>query len=352
MLGYTQSLFNTPLRAFSPSFPWARHLLVKIDSGGNVQWARLVCCNSRGIYETADGSFLVVGDRPYEQKDKTTKTNTMLVKLDSGGKIKWSQTYDSGYNDSGTTVVETRDGEIMIGGAVQIPGSDYDALLIKLTSDGQPVWAKKYEYEKQQGLFSLIETSDRGWMLMGPHKEGNSVSSVLLMKVSSKGDIAWAKTYNSNGHYDRGTAMIQGYNNSYLVVGRSDDINTAGGSGEDPQGAAILVNEKGDVIASDYIAHSALMSAAQTGDGEYMVTGTYGRSDSQTPNMFIAYWVPIINEKSGPPFSSVPITMNERSLTLSVDNGPLEDDFIQNLDVTVLQVPADQALTNGKGDAK
>jgi hypothetical protein len=347
LLGESQSMFNTPLRAFSTSYPSPRPLLVKIDVSGNVQWARIVCCDSHGIYETTDGSFLVVGRLHRMQQNKTYKTDIILTKLAADGKAIWSKTYDLGHNDFSTTVTEAHDGGILIGGADQIAGADNDAFLLKLTADGQPVWAKKYECEKDQGVFSLIETDDTGWLVMGPHHESDQNKSIHLMSISSNGDVRWANAYNSSGYADTGIAMIRGYEHSYLIVGRSDGNKAAMTSEKDTKGAVLLVNEKGEVIASKHIALStALMSAAKFGNGEYVVTGTYvGRTGGGPNSLFTAFWQPVLINKSGSPFASVPIMLNAKSITVTSGVWPSEDTFIQNLDVQDLQVTRDQAPT-------
>lgn len=344
LLGDTLSMFNTPLRVFATHYPSPRSLLIKTDVSGNVQWARFVCCNSRGIYETTDGSYLVVGWRYNEQNNKTYTEDITLVKLDSAGKIKWSKTYASAYGNSFCSAVkEASDGGIMIGGAFQTPESDYDAFLLKLTDDGSLVWAKKYEYEKNQGLFNILETEDHNWMLMGPHRGGGGQDAVFVAKVSSSGNVVWSNFYNSIGHYDSGTKMIQGYDKSYLIVGRSDTIDTTDRPEETTKGAILLINEKGDIITSAHIAPpTVLMSASRDGKGKYVLVGTYIRPSRGKYSIFATDWFPQMKEKAEAPFKAVPITLNMKSINMMVGVESTEDAFIQNLDVMDLQVKQDQ----------
>jgi hypothetical protein len=350
MLGDTLSLFNTPLRVLSPHYKSPRPLLVKIDNAGNVQWARTLYCNLRSIYETVDGSFLAVGDfyrqQRYAGKFKTHKykSDVILVKLDKEGRVKWSKTYASGdSNAHASTVRESHDGGIMIGGTIQMSGADNDVFLVKLTADGALVWSKMYEYEKHQGFNDILETEDHGWLLMGPHTDGDTTCAILLVKVSPAGDVLWSNLYSSTEQFDRGSTMIRGYNNSYLIVGRSDNVETRRKSDENAKGAFLLVNEKGHIITSAQIAlPTVLMSAAMAGKGEYVVVGSYIKSDRWKYGMFTASWRPQMKGKSRSSFSAIPITLSAKTVTTLVAAESAEDDFIVNLDVIELNVKPDE----------
>ncbi len=354
MLGQTQSLFNTPLRVISPHSPWPRPLLIKITGTGNLQWSRIICCDSQTLYEARDGSFLVLGRRHSNQGDQTDKTDIILTAVDTADKIKWSRTHASGSNYFGTIITQAHDGTIMIGGSTQMSGSDFDMFLLKLTEDGQPVWARKYELAGDQGLYGLTETTDHGWIATGPNIQGAGVKSVLAMKLTPDGDIVWSNTYNSIGYYDKPTRMISGYENSFLIVGRSDDVKSGEQSEEESKGAAILLNEDGHVITSAHIARSAaLMSASKTADGEYALLGSCAGLKTQTPKMFAAFWKPTINEKNTANFSPTPVTL--RTVTISgmqVHDESIEDEFIRNVDVTELQISQEQLSPNTKDATK
>jgi len=334
MLGDTLSMFNTPLRVYSTHYPSPRPLLVKIDGDGNVKWARIVCCNSRSIYETGDGSYVVAGELYHRPKFPNKfsvryPSDIILTKLNRDGTVKWSKTYRADSSTFGSTVREARDGSILIGGAIQVSSTNKNVLLVKVSSDGSFLWSKTYEYDSNQGIYDMLETEDRGWLLMGPQKSGNSQNSILLFKVSSTGDILWSNLYNSSGNHDLGAAMIHGYGSTYLIVGRSDSIEEAGRSEEKTKGAILFINEKGQIITSTHFSPATVfMSAAMVNKEEYVLVGTHEKSDRWRNSMFIANWLPTMASKDSSAYSAKSITLFGKSVLMFANNEKGEDEFI------------------------
>src|SRR5689334_22908541 len=71
--------------------------LVKTDKYGDTVWTRKYgywgyLCELTGIVQTADGGYIVTGDY---------NGDILLLKIDSGGNLNWARTYGDTLNDAG-----------------------------------------------------------------------------------------------------------------------------------------------------------------------------------------------------------------------------------------------------------
>src|SRR6056297_1705944 len=93
------------------------------------------------IIATDDGGYLVVGER---SDPSTERLNIWAVKLDSNGSVIWGNTYDASRRDEVAGAFQMNDGGFIVGGdslVTDSSGSEQDALVMKLGSDGTISWA-------------------------------------------------------------------------------------------------------------------------------------------------------------------------------------------------------------------
>ena len=86
-------------------------LIVRIDNNGTLQWAKKFGgTDSEWIYKvrpTSDGGYITCG---YTMSTGAGMRDAMLVKLDAGGNISWARTYGTANNDYLVDVRQTSDG--------------------------------------------------------------------------------------------------------------------------------------------------------------------------------------------------------------------------------------------------
>jgi len=178
--------------------------VVKIDSAGNIEWDKTLGGSQsdqlHNIIETSDNGYLLTGlSTSNISGDKTENSqggsDYWIVKLDSSGIIEWQNTIGGSSADNGHVAVQTADGKYIIGGYSKsdISGDktengkgNFDCWLIKLNGVGIIEWQNTIGGSEQDGIRTLIQTSDTGYLL-----GGESISNI-------SGD----KTENSKGGYD------------------------------------------------------------------------------------------------------------------------------------------------------
>jgi hypothetical protein len=179
-------------------------LVLKLDSSGNVQWQRELSPSGsttntllNAVRQTSDGGYITVGQ--FTTSSSRPVGNILVVKLDSGGNLQWQNGYanlnSSGVPVDGETVndvIQTSDGGYLVGGdwSDGQPGLAssccHGGLLLKLTSSGGVQWQHAYTRVLPNGnvigseINSLSSLPGGGYLLAGASDLLDSTGRVIL----------------------------------------------------------------------------------------------------------------------------------------------------------------------------
>ncbi len=177
---------------------------------------------SRSLVETADGGYALAG---WIESSLGRETDFWLVKTDSQGTIEWNQTYGGTNSEKAHCVVQTSDGGYALAGYTNSFGAgNYDFWLVKTDAEGNMQWNKTYGGPESEDAYSLIETSDGGFVLAGETASvGAADYDFWLIKTDENGVMEWNHTYggtDSDQAYSLvktsdGGIVIAGYTNSF-----------------------------------------------------------------------------------------------------------------------------------------
>ncbi len=206
--------------------------VVKMDSSGNIEWEKMIedaaTQIGQSVIETSDGDFIVTADHYPDPSNN----DTLIIKFDSSGNIIWQKIYSTteiyAYILS---ITETSDGNfIMVGGTTEGNGS-FDVLVIKMDTDGVIMWQNAYGGSGYENARLVVETVD-GNYLIGGQTDSYSVGDrdFWYLKLDDAGDIISQKTFggvlydsvyglkeiNSNGDL-----LMTGQVESWVAGGRS-----------------------------------------------------------------------------------------------------------------------------------
>ena len=116
--------------------------IIKLDSGGNVDWRRTLNSNSRehhhfSAISTQSGDLVIVGSST-QTSAIGTKDNAFMVRLDSKGNILWTKPYGTAdYDDWGWSVFETPNTNLVFVGSTQSFGASlFDIYLVGTNAEG------------------------------------------------------------------------------------------------------------------------------------------------------------------------------------------------------------------------
>ena len=194
--------------------------------------------------------------------------------------------------------------------------NDWDMFLIKLDDTGEVIWKKIYGGSGDDFGFSLVETLEGGFVLVGySNSQDGDVPPTKgyhdnwIIKVDESGELIWKKSMGYSGH-DHAYNVIATTDGGYFFNGFLDVTasNGLGNSGKSSESSRHGVGEfwchkldaNGNIQWQRYFGgtnNDRSHDAIQTRDGNYLVVGTSESDDVDVKNPIGSYdlWVVMIS---------------------------------------------------------
>jgi len=205
-----------------PNVQDADLLIVRTDSNGDSLWSKFYGSSEddvgRSILQTQDGGFVIAGYK---------YTDVWLLKTDSSGDTLWTKTYGGSDADRGYAAQITSDGGFIIVGSTRSFGSgSFDFFLIKTDSSGDTVWTKSYGGSNDERAYSVMQTSDDGYIIVGETTSfGSGNDDVWMVRTDSFGDTLWTKSF-GGAESDEGHSVIQASDGGFVIAGVKESLVT------------------------------------------------------------------------------------------------------------------------------
>ncbi|MBK8683194.1 MAG: T9SS type A sorting domain-containing protein [Chitinophagales bacterium] len=226
--------------------------VVKLDSSGNIQWQKTFGGSMvdylYSVNQTSDGGFFLAGYSTSDISGDKTEPNSggdyWVLKLDSIGNIEWQNTIGGSNLDVLYSATLTSDGGYFLGGYSNsnISGDksedglgSYDYWVVKLDSSGNIQWQNTIGGSDVDWLYSVIQTSEGGYLLGGESRSGISGDKTepahyvdyWVVKLDSLGNIQWENTIGGGGvGTDVLNSVIQTSDGGYFLGGYSSSKNS------------------------------------------------------------------------------------------------------------------------------
>lgn len=221
--------------------------IVKTDSLGTIQWQNTIGGYDYdylySLQQTSDNGYILGG---YSQSDISadkTENNIggwdyWIIKTDSLGNIQWQNTIGGSDNDWLKSILQTSDGNYMLGGVSvsDISGDKtedcwggWDYWIVLVDSAGIIKWQKTIGGSGSDVLNSIQRTVDGGYILGGnsdSNISGNKTENGFgnydywIVKVDSLFNIQWQNTIGGSDQ-DQLNSIIHSADGSYLFGGYS-----------------------------------------------------------------------------------------------------------------------------------
>ena len=177
------------------------------------------------VKQTADGGLIIVGST---DSWGNGETDIWLIKTNNEGIEEWDKTFGGGEGDWGTSVQQTADnGFIILGHTLSFGNGYYDIFMIKTDSEGNEIWVKTFGGNEEDFGYSVIQTSDGGYILVGfTVSFGSGNKDVWIIKTDSQGNEEWNKTYGGSER-EIGFAVEQTSDDGFIITGLTE-TNTFG----------------------------------------------------------------------------------------------------------------------------
>ena len=216
-------------------------IIVKCDKDGNTQWVKNFGGSDNdyfnSVIETSDKGIVAVGYSNSTDAGFNNRGNeeAIIVKYDSEGNEQWVKSFGGSYNDSFKSVIETSDKGIIVVGygnstdAGFTSKGEIDAVVVKYDKDGNQLWIKNYGGAGSDYFNSVIETSDKGIVIVGASNSTNAgfilegYTDAIIIKCDSEGNQQWIKN-SGKGIENKFTSVIESSNGDIVTIEVSRDL--------------------------------------------------------------------------------------------------------------------------------
>lgn len=235
------------------------------------------------IIQASDGGLVLAGtvDSSGATVCQTGGCNgtgiALIAKFTGGGNLTWARGWDdamaspqSGISqeDEANDVKQLSDGSYIITGSTHKSGvSNYDAILVKISSTGTHLWTTRWGGSSSDYGNSVISTSDGGFLVAGTTSSYTVGSSdAFIAKFDANGSLSWSRTAGTI-NTDIGFAVVA-VSDGYLLAGQSNSYHFV--EKFDTSGTHLFTAAPG--ISSG--ANNEQMNLIPTSDGGFALTGT------------------------------------------------------------------------------
>lgn len=263
--------------------------VIKLDRSGNLQWTRTIGGeqddHGNAIIQTSDGGYAIAG---YTRSFGQGSSDVYVVKLDDSGNLEWTKTIGGADWDEGNAIVQTSDGGYLITGFTESFGELYaDIYVVKLDGSGNLEWTKTISGASDEWGYSIIQTSDAGYAIVGVLSSGGGEWDVYVVKLDGAGDLQWAKAIGGTQD-DYGYAIIQTTDGGYAIVGDTKSFKHW-----DRDVYVIKLDGSGNLEWTRIIGgvdEDGGKSILQTSDGGYVIVGyteSFGQEERNDGDVYV-----------------------------------------------------------------
>ncbi len=205
--------------------------LIKTDSSGYMEWSRTFGGISGDygyhVQQTLDGGYAIAGQTA--SLGVGGQGSVWLIKTDSSGVETWNSYFGYQRNDQGKAVQQTPDGGYVIVGITENYGEgNGDVCLLKYNSEGDLRWSNTFGGTGVDIGYSMKQTSDGGFIIAGRTDSfGVEYRDIYLIKTNASGAIEWSYTIGGGGA-ESGDSVTPTRDGGYIIAGSTDSF----GAGE------------------------------------------------------------------------------------------------------------------------
>ncbi len=264
-------------------------LLFKLNPGGKMLWAKTYGNENGSILvdlaESYENGYIALGTI-FNSKEKNR--DFLVMELNTEGEILWAKSFaNPGYFDFPYSIIKTSDGGYLIGGksadadggeifGIEHYFEDEKSVLIKIDSNGKILWSKIFngEFGKSR-IYSVNETSEDNYLLTGEtYTPGEDFkSNIYLAKISTDGEMQWGKMLGID-QFTHGLSVLENKDRDYVVVGKT--ASRVGGLRGVFDPVLLKFDSGGNLLISKILkttANEIFFSIDETVDGNYVLGG-------------------------------------------------------------------------------
>ncbi|MES2285345.1 MAG: T9SS type A sorting domain-containing protein [Bacteroidota bacterium] len=204
--------------------------LIKIDPDGDIIWNKYYGGPNyeigNSVKQTPDGGYIMLGIT----YSYGVNGDAFLVKTNSTGDTLWTKKYGGNYLDEGIFIVVNSDSSYTF--CVRdssTAGKNIDVRIIKTDINGTIIWDKHYGGTEKDTDKMIQKTSDGGYIVSAITRSfGLSLPDMWILKLDSEGDTLWTRRFGGNDN-EHCYSTRQTSDGGYIAVGKCESFSQEDG---------------------------------------------------------------------------------------------------------------------------
>ena len=167
--------------------------LIKTDALGDTLWTRIYADSStfsvcEHFIQTPDSGYFLVG------RLGTPPQKIIVVRTDMNGDTLWTRILGDGYSSEAYGCLRTTNGDLIVAGTKNDSAGNFAALLVRFSSNGTLISAKRYLSNLALSFHSCVEAANGDLVFAG-----NEGSNNIIVRTDSNGNVIWSTSYPNTG---------------------------------------------------------------------------------------------------------------------------------------------------------
>jgi hypothetical protein len=236
--------------------------LLKTDDVGKENWYRTYGKSRRewpfGMLTLFNGDMLLYG---FTESESGGVRNQYAVRVAPTGDVVWEYIDENSDEELIADAIETSEGSIVLAVIVEEDGK-----LVELDSDGNLLWATRYELPGWQFASQVERTDDGGFLLAGfsMSEDSRRQADTWLAHSTSSGELEWEISFGNDGYDDYAQSLIRLKSGDYLVGGLGNGMPLS------------RIDSEGNIVWSHSLVAEAVHGAEvliELNDGGFLIAG-------------------------------------------------------------------------------
>jgi hypothetical protein len=262
--------------------------LAKVDTSGNILWGNHFGTTlTDGFYKVIaapGGGYVATG---FISVSSNLHTNLVMVKVKETGEQEWMAAFGGDSISQGFSLASTSDKGYVACGYIQDGiNDDRDLYLVKVNSEGEKVWEKRFGNSSEphsaseyDDAYDIIMYNDSTFYVTGSLAgNANCCGNLFIMKLDQNGDSLWTRSFGEGLGYSIISALDEGLVVSGMTPDNGQDVYILK---TDPDGEKIWDKPVG---GSGYDFGTSVVKSV---DNAYTVTGITSKSGSSDQDILL-----------------------------------------------------------------